>query len=95
MKRYAELGHVYRTEPCLEYPGTWLVFQDGVVQVAASPTFQEALDAGRRAWDKANDGAVVSICWECSDNDPRVGQVWFTGFYKLGCFNHYGIFRQV
>jgi hypothetical protein len=94
MKHYNQLGHVYRTEPCVEYPGTWLVFQDGVVQVAASPTFDEALTAGRIAWDKAADGALITICWQCSDNDPRVGQVWFTGFYQHGKFNTYGSYIQ-
>lgn len=32
----------------------------------------------------------VSICYKCSDNDPRIGEVWFAGFYMVGKFDTFG-----
>jgi hypothetical protein len=32
---------------------------------------------------KRDDDAKVSVCWKADDNDPRIGKVWFTSFYRL------------
>lgn len=77
MKKFAELGHVYRSEPCQEYPGSWRVYWDKHETI-----FAEKEDA----FNFANNNVAVSgydakICWRCSEDDPRIGQVWFTGFY--------------
>jgi hypothetical protein len=93
MKKYAELGTVHRGEPCQEYPGEWLVYSGK--QEKSFDSFEKA-----KAWAEteveilftieAVEPPRVSICWKCSDNDPRVGQVWFTGFYQHGKFNIFG-----
>lgn len=40
------------------------------------------------------DARDIAIYWKCSDNDPRVGQVWFTGCYQHGRFNIFGAYRE-
>lgn len=91
MKRYAELGHVHRTEPCEEYPGEWLSYREGGDE-RSFPTFQAAYnDALAR---NEIDGAKTSVCWCASNNDPRIGEVWFTGFYQHGYFDLFGRYRQ-
>jgi hypothetical protein len=101
MKTYAELGTVHRNEPCQEYPGTWMVYYK-------SP--DENLEVGKASFEEAYTVAAkflikydadvrdfplrLSICWKCSDNDPRVGQVWFTGFYQHGKFNLFGDYKS-
>jgi hypothetical protein len=90
MRAYAELGHVHRTEPCIEYPGYWLVYVDGS-EVSQCITFEEAWEVCKRGLDTALQlNAKVSICWTCTESDPRVGEVWFTGFYQHGYFDQFG-----
>lgn len=103
MKAYKDLGSVHRGEPCLEYPGEWLLFlplpHEGKTE-HSFPTRQEALDAGVRITDKWESERVeydprkVSVGWKCSDNDPRQGQVWFTGFYVGWRMNMYGSYKE-
>ena len=96
LKRYAELGTVHRTEPCQEYPGEWLLFFPWAPNEQSYGSYADARDAATKLLNKAEDDKReydpkdVSICWKCSDNDPRVGQVWFTGFYCHGRFNLFG-----
>jgi len=85
MKGYAQLGHVFRTEPCVEYPGEWLVFIEG----KESGSF----DSFDIVFKFAEEKEEASICWSCSDNDPRVGEVWFTGFYQHGRFDQFGRYK--
>jgi hypothetical protein len=97
MRTFAELGHVHRCEPCIEYPGEWLVFIQGAVSSHA--TFDNAMKValgGVSGYDTLpqDEPLRVSICWKCSDNDPRVGQVWFTGFYQHGKFNQFGAYKS-
>lgn len=40
------------------------------------------------------DPTRISIAWKCSENDPRVGEVWFTGFYTHGRFTLFGDYRS-
>lgn len=100
MKKYSELGTVHRGEPCQEYPGTWIVVVKGENQPwdLSGPkfekeyfenSFQQAFDLASKL-NKNDLVEKVSIYWECSDNDPRVGKVWFTGFYRHGWFDIYG-----
>jgi hypothetical protein len=101
MKTFTELGTVYRGDPCLEYPGEWLVFYPWRKQESADvlASFEQALSHARKVLDQAEedkreyDPRDVTICWKCSDNDPRVGQVWFTGFYQHGKFNLFGDYK--
>jgi len=81
MKPYALLGTHERNQPCLEYPGTWLVFVDGN-DGRGYNTLYEAAEKARELAEQ-NPDSKIQIGWECSNNDPRVGQVWFTGFYIL------------
>lgn len=92
LKTYAQLGHVYRTEPCQEYPGEWLVYTNGNNEQSYT-TKEEAM---RVAYEivTSTDSAEVSVCWSCTDGDPRVGQVWFTGYYSLGKFDRFGLWRS-
>lgn len=80
LKSFAELGSVYRTEPCLEYPGTYFVYRNGNDE-KSFPSLKEAWDYVLT--DLSEFEGEVSICWQCSDDDPRIGQGWFTGFYRL------------
>ncbi len=86
MKNYADLGHVYRGEPCKEYPGAWLAYSDG--KESSHTSFDEALRTIKAHYEET--GGKGSVCWACSDNDPRVGQVWFTGFYQHGKLDTFG-----
>lgn len=95
MRTYSELGHVHRTEPCLEYPGEWLVFIDGgAAGEFTRDTFEAAFELATERNESASVGTEVSICWNCSDNDPRLGEVWFTGFYQHGKFDRFGRYRS-
>lgn len=97
MRAYKDLGHVHRGEPCQEYPGKWLVYYPGrkVEEMHSFSSFEEAF-----AFAKTKKGffpedtyifpSFVWICWACSDNDPRIGEVWFTGFYRHGKFDVFG-----
>lgn len=93
MKKFAELGHVHRGSPCEEYPGSWLVFASG--NDIDNNSFVSFEDAWSRAHELVNaDADKVSICWQASDNDPRVGMVWFTGFYQHGRFDLFGNYKS-
>lgn len=94
MKKYAELGTVHRCEPCVEFPGTWLVYINGDAP-PGEPTFgsfEEAHIFAKREWEitPIEPTPKVSVCWKASDDDPRVGQVWFTPYYQHGYFDQFG-----
>jgi hypothetical protein len=80
MKTYSQLGHVYRTEPCVEYPGQWAIYMGD--KVIPYPSLVEAKQAAYSNWGAY--GEEWSVCWKCSDNDPRQGEIWFTSFYQDG-----------
>lgn len=83
LKKFSQLGKVYRVEPCQEYPGRYLVFTDGNDEKDCGPNLLDAYaDVMRRDLDQ-NDIRKHSICWQASEDDPRIGEVWFTGFYRL------------
>lgn len=94
LKKYAELGNVFRNEPCQEYPGEWIVYVNGS-ESSKHPAFDKAFNAAKEASDKAQDiETEVSVCWNCSDGDPRVGEVWFTSFYRHGKFDCFGSYKS-
>ena len=93
MKKYSELGHVYRCEPCIEYPGKWISYVNGVDERIFSSFDEARKDASDRQDASPNDECETSVCWRCSDDDPRIGQVWFTGFYQHGKFDIFGRYR--
>lgn len=99
MKKYSELGTVHRTEPCQEYPGKWFLYYPWQLpdeKAKDFPSLSEAILHGELVINQAEEEKReynprdVTICWQCSDDDPRVGQVWFTGFYRHGRFNLWG-----
>jgi len=86
MKRYSELTTAERGAPCVEYPGQWIVYCGE--STAVFPSLLAAIDAARSA------GVTASVCWSASDNDPRIGEVWFTGFYTHGRTDTFGRYRS-
>lgn len=97
LKRFTELGTAHRGEPCQEYPGTWLVYSGGK-ELPPLPSFDEAYQVAYKEcieYDNEDRNAPIniSICWKASDDDKRIGQVWFTSFYQHGKFNQFGSYR--
>ncbi len=81
MKTYMQLTTVDRGAPCLEYPGTWYGYLNGR---------EVAVLSGKGAEDMAFTLArekhipyenCVEVGWLADDNDPRVGEIWFTSYY--------------
>jgi hypothetical protein len=92
MRKFAELTHVHRSEPCEEYPGVWLSYVNGN-QEKEFATFEEAyIDAAKRQY-VTNELVITSVCWHCSHDDPRLGEVWFTGFYQVGRWTTLGTWK--
>jgi hypothetical protein len=96
MKKYADLGTAHRCEPCVEWPGQYLIFINGNAPVSEEsfPNFEAAYLAAQKEWELSTLEVAprVSICWQATDGDPRVGQVWFTSYYQLGWINQFGQF---
>lgn len=92
LKPYSKLETYERNQPCLEYPGRWLVYVDGN-QETPRDSFEEALSLANKLWNET-DGATISICWNASDNDPRIGKTWFTGFFQCGKIDSFGCYRS-
>ncbi len=92
MKHFAELTTSERINPCIEYPGRWFVNYHPAPGAAGEPfdaefaTLEEAMAKARTSGEVP----AYSISWCASDDDPRVGQVWFSGFYIHGRFNAAG-----
>jgi hypothetical protein len=104
LPKFNELTYARRGEPCQEYPGQWLLYTNGNNETPF-PTLEEAKAAGDKILNDWDDQASevdpdiltfprVTICWRCSDDDPRMGKVWFTGFYKHGAFNLFGFYIE-
>lgn len=61
---------------------------------------EEAIAYGEKIIARAEEAKMeynirdFSVCWSCSDDDPRVGQVWFTGFYRAGQWSMFGQYRS-
>lgn len=91
-----------RGDPCIEYPGEWFVNfpnkQDTRTSetTEAFPTLESAIRKAQKILDAYEDQKIeynprdFTISWKCSDDDPRIGLVWFTGHYRHGHFNHFG-----
>lgn len=95
LKKFSELGHVHRGEPCQEYPGKWLSYLNGNEEKSFDSFEAAKKDASDRQSAKWAEGeAVTSVCWICSEDDPRRGEVWFTGFYQHGRFDAFGRYKS-
>lgn len=97
LRKYSELGTTHRNDPCQEYPGEWIVYLSGASNGKSFHSYDDAWEfaAEKNGYFEADYFHVnVSICWKCSDNDPRIGEVWFTGFYQHGKFDQYGQYKS-
>jgi hypothetical protein len=107
LKRYADLGNVHRTEPCMEYPGEWMLCIPKALEEKSREYYREshasqkeARDCGDRllAWLEYNrieyNPREITVCWKCSDEDPRIGQTWFTPFYRHGNWTFFGGYKD-
>lgn len=103
MKTYTQLQTHERGAPCLEYPGEWLLYLPIPYKGSHThtyPTLEEAKRAAMRITNVFEEAGLeydirkVSIGWKCSDNDPRIGQVWFTGFFVHGRYNLFGDYKE-
>lgn len=109
LKKFSELGHVHRTEPCEEYPGIWIVHIpkhisfEGKEFDSYEQTFSSCEDAKFHARTVMYNleqlrmefnPVEITVSWKCSDNDPRIGEVWFTPYYMHGRFNAFGDYRE-
>ena len=89
---YAELTTVNRGAPCKEYPGTYFLYRNGQEfshasgQVgeseALSLLFNVVYNAELHA-RSADYRGTYTLAWSASADDPRIGQVWFTGYYTV------------
>lgn len=85
LMKYAELGHVYRGEPCQEYPGTYYLYHNGKELCSFSGEVGETearMRLGRTSQTDGREGEF-SLAWQCTEGDPRQGEVWFTGYYTI------------
>lgn len=63
-------------------------------------TFDEAMNIAKNFLNYLEENHVeynptnITICWKATDNDPRIGEVWFTPFYMHGKFNFFGDYRE-
>lgn len=95
-----------RGDPTTDYPGRFIVYVNGK-HVDDFTDQADAIRAAKKIWDdpatvrlkpppwREHEGPLepeVSVCWFASDDDPRVGSFWFTGFYQLGKIDHFGRF---
>lgn len=101
MKLLSELTHVNRCEPTSDYPGKWIVSYPSTDPSA--PKLEKSFSSFEPALayacfrlmqyedDKVEyDSRLFTISWVASDNDPRIGEVYFTGCYTHGRFNIWG-----
>ena len=85
LRKYEELDTAHRGDPCAEYPGTYYIYHNGNEVDTFTGAFGEtfARDKLRRVMYHNPLGGTFSLAWKASDTDPRIGQVWFTGYYTV------------
>jgi hypothetical protein len=85
LPKYEDLTTVNRGAPCEQFPGTYYIYVDGAEKDTLSGEVGEyvAIEQFRQCVQEHVLAHRISLCWEASDNDPRIGQVWFTGFYTV------------
>jgi hypothetical protein len=105
LKKFADLGHVYRTEPCQEYPGIWWLIVSDEISIESGyghevhTSHDSAVAGGNRLIAKLEEMGYeynpsgISVSWQASEDDPRIGEVWFTGYYQAGYWNQFGSYR--
>lgn len=107
LKKFAELGTANRGDPCQEYPGKWLIHypycleeiigENGEIEQSSLDDAKCAVKGLIRRLEEKQieyNPRDITISWKCSDNDPRIGQVWFTGFYVHGRFSFFGQYES-
>lgn len=89
MKSYADLSGQERSQPCLEFPGKFIVFINGGDEVAFNSLSAAIEDGNQKAARRLPD-ETISIAWQASWDDPRKGHLWFVGFYRHGHYDQFG-----
>lgn len=85
----ADLCTVHRGDQCDDYPGRW-VLHCGSSELYASKDFGNTFEFAVKLGARNGDCDGYTICWRATEGDPRIGQVWFTGFYRHGTWNVFG-----
>ena len=82
---YAELGTHRRNQPCIEFPGNYYIYHDGIEisSFLGDVGEGEALLRFSDITNKTELSGKYSLAWKASDNDIRIGSVWMTGYYTL------------
>lgn len=91
----------------MEYPGEWLLCIPKALESLCREQYQESHTSqadARQAGDKLlmwleyhrieYNPSEITVCWKCSDEDPRIGQVWFTPFYRHGQWTFFGGYKE-
>lgn len=72
-------------------------WQNGAAETPNTTTTLTRVRLRFAAWEADTSDDVMKehgVYWQASDNDPRVGQVWFTGFYCISYYDFHGIWRE-
>jgi hypothetical protein len=91
--------HEYRCLDHPDYPGQWVVFENGV-EVGTYPTLICARFASLERFNAFEESSEhshiprITICWAASIDDPRMGQNWFTPFYRHGYVDEFGHYNS-
>lgn len=88
-----DLCTTHRTAPSRDYPGRWILYHGGA-EVYASKTFAHTFEFSVALGARKGECEGDSICWRASDGDPRIGEIWFTGFYRHGTWDSFGEYRS-
>jgi len=91
--KLAELCTVHRTQPCDDYPGRWILYHAGL-ELYRSKDFRNTFEFAVRLGARKGELDGASICWDASEGDPRIGQVWFAGYYTHGTWDIFGQYRS-
>lgn len=93
LPRFADLTTRNRIEPTVEYPGKWLVALNGNIVEKDAGSLDAAIRKAKTVWEDAPMDSIVAVAWEASNDDPRIGELWFTGFYQHGKIDPFGRYR--
>lgn len=121
MKHFKDLPGSQRGDPCIEYPGRWILSLPerkvrapvfgasfpGEALWETQPPREESFDSQEsamaaalttmRMWEEEYSeyqATHITIGWQASDDDPRQGCTWFTGYYRVGRFSIFGDWKE-
>ncbi len=82
---YESLTTSNRHDPCREYPGAYHVYADNnhVGDFYGEYEGGTALDRAKRQALNLPDAMNIAVYWAASEDDPRIGQGWFTSYYRV------------